>query len=345
MKIAILANHNAPVIKKEGTLHNIVFCLIQSLMHEGNSVTLYALEGSVVPCSLVPLDQVKNHSKMFYEDKNEEDYMIQNINYSIAFQSIEKGNYDLVHSFNQHYLSIALGNASDKPFVTTLSKSPTGRLERFLGLQNCIKTDFVFTSEALKSNFKQLLKAEVIYNGLEVEPSSSVKRKNVIAWDGKIEDNTGLESLIQLAQVNAFKILLMGPIEDMEYYEASIAPEIKKGIVKYVGNISNEMKGDIFNSCKIYMYAHKQEVFNYYTILKAMASGTPVLTWDYGVMRELIQPENGTLCALGDFNEMNESVIHTLQLHEKQQPVSVPETFTIQRTVELYVALYKKLTA
>lgn len=345
MKIALIANHNTPVIKKEGTLHDFIFHFIFFLLKKGHDVTLFAIEGSIVPCKLVFLDQVKNSSKMFYEEKSKEDYIIHTMNYAIAFQTIENGDFDMIHGFNQHYLSVTLGNSSSIPFVVTLVKPTSNRLKCCLELQNWNNTFFVCASETLKNSFKEYLPdALVIYNGVKPTVKTEASLKEIIVWDGVIEENTELEAVVKFAENNCFKVLLMGPISNIEYFEECLSPEIKKGSLKYIGDISGEMKRDIFINCKIYVNAHKEEIFDYHAILKAVTSGTFVVAWQYGTMTEIIKEDFGILCPKGDYVKLNEGIKRAMAIVlQKRTHRDEIDEFTQDYTMESYIELYHKI--
>jgi len=130
------------------------------------------------------------------------------------------------------------------------------------------------------------------------------RRKNIILYVGRIHKSKGVRFLLDYvleSRIKAVRILLVGPIEDKEYYfELKGLAEKNKIDVKFLGKIERRKLVKIYDNSDLVFLPSPYEAFGI-VILEAFARGKPVIAVDSDGPRYLVKnSENGFLVRYGD---------------------------------------------
>src|SRR5581483_5346495 len=133
---------------------------------------------------------------------------------------------------------------------------------------------------------------------------------------------------IDVAAEAGLPLVIAGIVQDSEYFERLVAPRIDGRRVDYVGAVGP---------------ARCDEPFGF-SVVEAMACGTPVIAHARGSMSELVREgENGFLVA--SHAEAVAAVGASASLDRSTVRASVERRFDAGRMVEDYIRLYRNVVA
>jgi glycosyltransferase involved in cell wall biosynthesis len=148
-------------------------------------------------------------------------------------------------------------------------------------------------------------KIVVIHNGVRTQffkPISSEKKKWVLFVGGKTKLK-GFPIFLRLAK------LIKAKYPDVTFLASGFGPEIKDKNVQYLGYISDLELAKIMAQATVLVFPAIWDDPFPQVPLEAMASGTPVVAFAVGGLREMIiDGETGFLVSPGDINHLAEKV-------------------------------------
>lgn len=106
---------------------------------------------------------------------------------------------------------------------------------------------------------------------------------------GRIHPDKGTEHAIEVARLAGRRLVIAGLIQDQQYFDEKVRPHIDDDTVRFVGMVSAENKSEVLG--KAFALLHLigfDEPFGF-SVVEAMACGTPVIAYDRGSMSELIE--------------------------------------------------------
>ena len=186
----------------------------------------------------------------------------------------------------------------------------------------------------------------VIYNGLDLKTipfAKDVEPDAPLLFAGRITPEKGVEGAIEIAQQAGRHLLLAGGIYDKSYYQERILPRLQQAgeRVTYLGQLERAKLWEVMSrSLGLLFPIEWDEPFGL-TPVEAMATGTPVIAYQRGAVREIIQHgETGFLVAPGDREAAVACVSQLHQLSRKQCRTHVEQHFSLQRMLDAYEAVY-----
>ena len=299
MKIAIVS----PVMievppKKYGGIELMVTNLALGLADRGHKITIFCAGGSSLKHKNIKL--VKSTPYPTYDRLNENRrWEAKEILEVLGKQD----DFDLIHFFYEPKIfefpvdggMLNLLQFFRKPLVVTFSNT-TAISENITYYQKNQK-EFsqiakIFISERQRSHLEFLNKAQVIYNGIEVEKYKFEKQKNgYLFFLGRISKDKGILEAIEVAKKTKHKLVIAARISpvDQEFYEQKVKPLIDGKEIKYIGEINFKNKVAWLAGAKALVFPIKWEEPFGLVVTEAFACGTPVLTTRFGSMPEIIK--------------------------------------------------------
>jgi UDP-glucose:tetrahydrobiopterin glucosyltransferase len=120
-----------------------------------------------------------------------------------------------------------------------------------------------------------------------------------LAWAGRVSPEKGLETAAEAAAVAEAPLKVAGSVEDRAYLEGVL--ERHRGVVEHVGYLAGAAYARFLGGARgLLQTSRLDEAFGFVT-LEALACGTPVVAYDRGASRELIEHgRTGLLVGPGD---------------------------------------------
>jgi glycosyltransferase involved in cell wall biosynthesis len=178
------------------------------------------------------------------------------------------------------------------------------------------------------------------------------KKDKIILFVGRVHPTKGLEFLVKVlneVKQNSLRVVIVGPIQDMEYFEKlnKIIKEHKlSDKVVFTGFITEEEKLTLYDISKIFFLPSIYEPFGI-VILEAFARGKPVIAVDSDGPRFLINHgENGFLVKYGDAESASKYIRLLLGNRKLYKKISVnnikkAKQFTWNKIVKKIIKVYE----
>ncbi|HUC18339.1 MAG TPA: glycosyltransferase family 4 protein [Acetobacteraceae bacterium] len=251
--------------------------------------------------------------------------------------------FDMLHFHVDHW-PFSLFTRQRTPFVTTLH----GRLDlaelppiyaRFPGVP------VVSISEAQRAPLPQANFVATIQHGL---PSNLLRplsrRPDYLAFLGRICPEKGPERAIEIARRSGLPLRIAAKVDrvDQRYFEECVRPLLGEPGVEFFGEIAEHEKAEFLSGALALLSPIDwPEPFGL-VMIEAMACGTPVITFDRGSVREIL--EDGLTGFIVDDVETAISAAGRIGALDRTRIRSEFERrFTARRMAEGYVALYEQL--
>jgi glycosyltransferase involved in cell wall biosynthesis len=333
LRVAMLAPISWRVPPRHyGPWEQFVSLLTEGLVSRGVDVTLFATADSVTGARLVGTAPTG-----YSEDPRLDAKVWEGLHISAVFERAEE--FDLIHnSFD--FLPLSYSGLVNTPVVTTIHGFSSERIVPVFEKYNR-RGYYVAISGADRS--EKLDYVATIHHGIdmqefEVGPGPG----DYVLFFGRIHPEKGTAEAIEVAKQAGMPLAIAGIIQDHEYFERFVEPRIDGEAVRYIGPVGPERRGELLGGARALLHLiNFDEPFGF-SVVEAMACGTPVIARSRGSMSEIIRDgENGYLV-----NSLDEAVaaVHASGGMDRiAVRASVVDRFDSNRMVDDYLAVYYRI--
>ncbi len=254
-----------------------------------------------------------------------------------AFERAEE--FDLIHN-SADFLPLSYSRLVDTPVVTTIHGFSSERIvpvyERYDD-----RVHYVAISDA--DRHPKLRYAATIHHGIDMgEFELGRGAGGYLLFFGRIHPDKGTAEAIELARRTGIPLRIAGIVQDSSYFEQFVAPQLDGDHVCYEGPVARKSRGELLgNALALLHLINFEEPFGF-SVVEAMACGTPVIARPRGSMREIVRDGvNGYLVAAGD--DPAAALAASARLDRAAVRASVERRFAAGRMVDEYLALYCRL--
>ncbi len=358
MKIAILAPLTRPVhVDTRGSRPRIIYDLILGLEEKGHEIVLYGPGDSQVPCKLVSV--VK---KSIYNSPGAENPFYQ---HTIALaELVEKirqdaDQYDLIHNHVfPEFMPLLISHEIKTPILTTPHLYLWPELvEIFRKFSN---TYFVAISDYQKRVGEGINFIDRIYNGIAVDEFEfNDNPQDYFLFFGRIKkfkDGTGQEiepkgviDAIRVCQKAGVKLKIAGNVEDKDFFESEIKPQLNDkiqfiGPLDAAGPIGFSQKVELYKNARGYFFLSHWDEGCPVGPMEAMACGTPVIANRRSSLPEIVKDgETGFIVEENDLIGAVRSVKKIAEIKREHCRKLVEENFSASTMVANYLKAYQKI--
>lgn len=152
-------------------------------------------------------------------------------------------------------------------------------------------------SNVVKKRVKKYydIDADVIYPPVEVKRIKALRKvnrkENWFLYMGRVEAYKGVDIAIKAAVKAGVPLKVAGTGDDFENMKILVKNLNAKGLVKFLGYVSDEQKFNLMARTKALIFPVKDEDFGIVPV-EANASGTPVIAYKQGGVMETISEQN-----------------------------------------------------
>ena len=305
--------------------------LTEGLVARGVDVTLFATADSVTSARLVGVAPTG-----YSEDPSLDAKVWESLHIAAVFERASE--FDLIHnSFD--FLPLTYTRLVDTPVVTTIHGfASDATLPVYLEYADRVR--YVAISDA--DRHPALPYAATIHHGIDIESFDVGPGGDVAVFFGRIHPDKGTAAAIEVAARAAVPLVIAGIVQDAEYFERSVEPHIDGDRVTYLGPVDPRRRQEVLGGARALLHLIDFDEPFGFSVVEAMACGTPVVAHPRGSMPEIIQPDvNGYLVA--NLDEAVEALGQAAHLDRLGVRDSIEGRFGVARMVDEYLALYHRI--
>ena len=333
LRVAMLAPISWRVPPRHyGPWEQFVSLLTEGLVRRGVDVTLFATADSVTSARLsacVP--------RGYSEDPTLDAKVAESLHISALFERAD--DFDLIHnSFD--FLPLTYTGLVGTPVVTTVHGFSSERIvavyEKYDG-----RSYYVAISEA--DRHARLHYVATIHHGIDMTAfQAQAAAGTYLLFFGRIHPHKGTATAIDVAERAGLPLVIAGIVQDREYFERFVEPRLDGAQVTYVGPVGPELRGGLLAGARALLHLIDFEEPFGYSVVEAMACGTPVIANARGSMPEIVrQGEGGYL--VHDLDEAVAAVHASAHLDRLLVRASVERRFDVERMVDEYLEVYRHI--
>lgn len=361
MKILLLS-----LLKREVTPEmkaarpRVIYDLANGLAKNGHEVHMLGTGDSYIPgVKILPSSQYSFINKGSFENS----FYAHTAMLTKLAEDVRKiGNdYDIVHNHTYpEFINLLVADSISTPIVTTIHAQPFEEYDQAMSIFND-RTYFISISNSHKNNFKKTKIYDVVYNGIDTDLYSFEDKKgDYLLWLGRLSkakdkngnfmDPKGVTWAIQLAKKTKSKLILSGNVEDMDFYQKLIKPNLDD-LILWVGAVGPELplsKQEVASFMQkarcFLMTVNWEEPFGL-VVAEAMSCGTPVIGFDRGAVPEII--EDGKTGYVVDHDDGIVGLEHALSKIQSISPNKCRQRvlahFSREKMVSRYEEVYENI--
>jgi glycosyltransferase involved in cell wall biosynthesis len=279
LRIAVLA----PIAWRTPPRHYGPWELFASLLADGlaelgHDVTLFATCDSVTKATLHA-----TVARGWSEDDRIDPKVAECTHIASAFE--RAGDFDVIHN-GFDFLPLTYSDLVTTPVVTTIHGFSSPRIVSVYERYDATTT-YVAISDA--DRHANLHYAATIHHGIDVDAFALHEAPGEhLLFFGRIHPDKGTAHAIEVARRAGRRLVIAGIIQDQRYFDDEIAPHLDDDRVTYVGPVEAADRAAVLGGAHALLHLIDFDEPFGFSVVEAMACGTPVIANDRGSMRELI---------------------------------------------------------
>jgi glycosyltransferase involved in cell wall biosynthesis len=320
-----------------GGTERVVSYLTEELVAQGHEVTLFASGDSMTNARLVPCSSVALRLDSTAHDPIP--------HYMIMLDKVLRraASFDILH-FHIDHLQFPLLRGGKLPAVTTLH----GRQDMPDSAQfysHFRDTPLISISEAQRAPIKQAQFVGTVHHGLPLDlyvPSAEAKG-DYLAFLGRISPEKDPVQAIRIASAANMKLKIAAKVDvvDEAYFREQVKPLLDTPGVEFIGELGESKKGEFLRNARALLFPICwPEPFGL-VMIEAMACGTPVLAYDHGSVREVVD-DGVSGRVVTSFEEAVRALPQVVGLDRRGVRRRFERRFSARRMAQDYLAIYQK---
>ncbi len=307
--------------------------LIAAGLHaRGVDVTLFATLDSETPATL---DGVIDAG--YAEDPTVDGRIWEALHVAHALE--RSGDFDLVHN-HIDWLPLAFERLARAPLVTTIHGFSGASI-----LPVYQASSSALVSISLADRAAGLDYAANVYHGVDSAelPFDSLGGDSLVFF-GRIHPDKGTAEAIEIAAAAGRRLVICGIVHDEAYFRQRIAPLVDGDRVTYLGSVGPLGRAQVLGGAAALLHPISfAEPFGL-SVVESMMCGTPVIAFERGSMRELVDPGR-TGFLVTNAVEAAKVVDAAAALDRAACRAVALERFSVGRMVDDYLRVYDDVLA
>jgi glycosyltransferase involved in cell wall biosynthesis len=321
-----------------GGTERVVAYLTEELVALGHDVTLFASGDSITSASLVPCTTVALRLDKRTHDPVPHYMMMLD---RVACQAAE---FDILH-FHIDHLQFPVMRTLSTPSVTTLhGRQDLPHSAPFYA--HFQSPPLISISEAQREPIADANFIGTVYHGLppDLHHANLNADGGYLAFLGRISPEKDPIQAIRIAVAMRMPLKIAAKVDvvDREYFEEEVKPLLDLPGIEYIGELGEQKKGDFLRKAAALLFPIRwPEPFGL-VMIESMACGTPILAFDHGSVREVID-DGITGHVVKSFDEALAALPKVLSLDRRKVRRRFDQRFTVARMANDYVRIYQRL--
>jgi glycosyltransferase involved in cell wall biosynthesis len=308
--------------------------LADGLVARGHDVTLFATADSVTTARLR-----STVACGWSEDPAIDPKVAECLHIAEVFE--HAGEFDVIHN-GFDFLPLTYSGLVRTPVVTTIHGFSSPRIvpvyERYDPT-----TTYVSISDA--DRHPALHYAATVHHGIDVDAFALHPRPGEhLLFFGRIHPDKGTATAIEVARQAGRPRVIAGIVQDEAYFRTEVEPHLDGDRVRYVGAVAAADRADVLGGAHALLHLIDFDEPFGFSVVEAMACGTPVVAFDRGSMGELID-DGATGFLVRDVASATEAVGAVGALDRAAIRAAAVARFPVSAMVEGYEAVYRSVLA
>jgi glycosyltransferase involved in cell wall biosynthesis len=279
LRIAVLApvSWRTPP-RSYGPWEQFASLLTEGLVERGVDVTLFATGDSRTAgrlASVVP--------RGYSEDPDVDPKVVECLHIAHVFE--RAGEFDVIHnSFD--FLPLTYSGLVDTPVLTTIHGFSSPRI---LPVYQRYDASCAYVAISDADRHPSLDYLATIHHGIDTDAFSLHPAPGgYLLFFGRIHPDKGAAEAIDVAVRCGLPLIMAGIVQDQRYFDERVAPRIDGERVRFVGAVGPAERSDLLGGARALLHLIGFDEPFGYSVVEAMACGTPVIAFRRGSMPELI---------------------------------------------------------
>ena len=333
LRVAVLAPISWRVPPRHyGPWEQFASLLTEGLVDRGVDVTLFASGDSKTAgklASVIP--------RGYSEDPDADPKVSECLHIAHAFE--RAGEFDLIHnSFD--FLPLTYSGLVETPLLTTIHGFSSPRILAVYERYNATCAYVAISDSDRAAGLDYLA---TIHHGIDTDAFALHPAPGrYLLYFGRIHPDKGTVEAIDVAAQCELPLVVAGIVQDERYFEEQVAPRIDGDRVRFVGAVGPDERSELLGGAHALLHLISFDEPFGYSVVEAMACGTPVIAIDRGSMPELIV-DGTTGFLVEDVAGAVATVAAAAALDRKAIRAHAVERFGVGRMVDAYVEVYETL--
>ena len=330
LRVAVLAPVSWRVPPRHyGPWEQFASLLTEGLVERGVDVTLFATADSHTAARLA---SVVPHG--YSEAADADPKVSECLHIAHAFERADE--FDVIHnSFD--FLPLTYSELVETPVLTTIHGFSSPRILAVYQRYNAT-TSYVAISDSDRDPSLKYL--ATIHHGIDTDAFAlHAAPGRYLLFFGRIHPEKGTVEAIDVARRCGLPLVLAGIVQDQGYFDELVAPRIDGEKVSFVGAVGPGERSELLGGAQALLHLIRFDEPFGYSVVEAMACGTPVIAFNRGSMPELITADTGFL--VDDVDGAVAAVTASLTLDRGSIRAHAVDRFGVARMVDAYIDAYQ----
>jgi glycosyltransferase involved in cell wall biosynthesis len=308
--------------------------LTEGLVERGHEVTLFASGDSLTKATLSSVV-----ASGWSDDPSIDAKAAECTHIAAAFERADE--FDLLHN-GFDFLPLSYSRLVATPLVTTIHGLSS---ERILGVYERYDDRSAYVAISDSDRRPSLTYAATIHHGIDVDALGLHPAPgDHLLFFGRIHPDKGTAEAIEVARRAGRPLVIAGIVQDEAYFAAEVAPHLDGERVRYVGPVDAVDRREALGGAHALLHLIGFDEPFGFSVAEALACGTPVVAYDRGSMRELIDHGRSGFVVDGVDAAVG-AVARVDGLDRAAIRARAVERFHHDRMVDAYVDVYERVLA
>jgi len=306
--------------------------LTEGLVAAGHHVTLFATGDSVTSATLVSSSPCG-----WSEDASIDPKVAECTHIASLFEVADE--FDIIHN-GFDFLPLTYSGLVDTPVVTTIHGFSSPQIVPVYERYDAT-THYVAISDSDRD--PRLHYAATIHHGIDTAAFSlAAEPGDHLLFFGRIHPDKGTAVAIEVAHRTGRRLDIAGIIQDQDYFRERVEPHVDGEQIRYLGAIDSSLRARALRDAHALLHLIDFDEPFGYSVVEAMASGTPVIAYARGSMAEIVD-HGRTGFLVTDVDGAVDATTAVTELDRTAIRRSTVERFHVSAMVAKYVSVYETI--
>jgi glycosyltransferase involved in cell wall biosynthesis len=161
-----------------------------------------------------------------------------------------------------------------------------------------------------------------------------------LLYFGRIHPDKGTSHAIELAHRTGRRLDIAGIVQDVDYFRTHVEPHVDGEHIRYLGPIPSSQRAETLSGAHALVHLIDFDEPFGYSVVEAMACGTPVIAHARGSMPELID-DRRTGFLVTDIEGAVDATNAASSLDRTAIRTATVERFDVSSMVDQYITVYR----